>query len=130
LVRQRQLSPRLLGQLVEVQQIVLRLAAGHGDDHRHAVTLQAQYVVPLTFDTFQPAERVIGQATFTDWAANSGGTAAANTLNAPYTSVTIAPNGALFISDYASHRTLGFAAMASARTASSSRSRTQGTTAS
>lgn len=72
-------------------------------------TLNEEFVVRLAIDDFADADVVIGQQDFSTGAANQGGTADANTLNAPVGSVSFAPgSGRLFVSDTDNARVLGF----------------------
>jgi hypothetical protein len=60
----------------------------------------------LSFENFQPADAVFGQAGFASSLPNAGG-AGANTLQEP-TSVAVAPDGRIFIADFFNHRVLGY----------------------
>ena len=69
-------------------------------------TIVLQYpFVALT--TFQNASVVVGQPDFISNLANQGGSAGANTINAPYGNAFVY-NGVLYLPDYNNNRVLGF----------------------
>jgi hypothetical protein len=71
-------------------------------------TVNASYAVNLAFDNFQPAAAVIGQSDFAGNQSNQGVVAGANTLNFPFASALVTPEGRLFVGDYANNRVLAY----------------------
>ncbi len=94
------------------------LTVSANDTDGDLVSITASYGISLKLTHFQPAVTVIGQPDFVSVAVHQGGAPGANTMDNVFGMVHA--GGRLYLSDYASHRILGFDAIPESSNASAS----------